>query len=47
VTGQPTTRSPEQIREAATGALKKERLYPSRSAEMEELLFEEQLEGAT
>jgi hypothetical protein len=38
VTGQPVTRKPKQIREAATLALKQGRLHPDRWAEAAELL---------
>jgi hypothetical protein len=40
VTGQPTARSPKQIREAATLALKEGRLHPDHWAEVDDLLLD-------
>jgi hypothetical protein len=42
--GQPTTRSPKQIRQAATLGLKEGCLHPNHWAEMDDLLLDERPE---
>jgi hypothetical protein len=46
VTGQPTTHSLKQVRNAATLALKEGRLHPYHWAEVDDLLLDERLEEA-